>query len=218
MNVQSWTVQQVMTDRPNLVVAWTDTPFKQLVELMQARDVSALPIVDAEDHVLGIVSEADLLLPGNGHTAAQLMTRQVVTVAASASVGEAARVMHERRVKRLPVVDGEGRLVGIVSRRDLLSVFLRSDKELAAEIRRDFRQLLWLAPLEVDVTVTRGVAHIEGKVETKSLAELAGRLAVGVSGVVEVRNDLTWDRDDRDIRHEGPPLALHFSAAERRGL
>src|SRR5579862_2431643 len=144
MNVQSWTVQQVMTERPALVVAWPDTPFKQLVELMQARDVSALPIVDAEDHVLGVVSEADLLVPNGAGTALELMTTPAVTVTAETTIGHAARVMHERRVKRLPVLDAEGRLLGIVSRRDLLSVFLRADRDLAAEIRDDLRKLLWI--------------------------------------------------------------------------
>jgi CBS domain-containing protein len=218
MNVKSWTVEQVMTERGHLVVAWTDTPFKQLVELMQARDVSALPVVDADDHVIGIVSEADLLLPAGQTRAEQLMTSTVVTVPPTAGVVEAARLMHERRIKRLPVVDAAGKLLGIVSRRDLLSVFLRGDAELAAEIRDDFRKLLWLAPGEVEVTVTRGVARLEGRVETRSLAELAGRLTLGVSGVVEVRNQLSWERDDRDIHPDQSPLALHFSAAERRGL
>jgi len=218
MDVQSWTVQQVMTERQLLVMGWPDTPFKQLVELMQARDVSALPIVDADDHVVGIVSEADLLLPTKARTAAELMTTEVITVAATATIGEAARVMHERRVKRLPVTDGEGHLVGIVSRRDLLSVFLRADRDLAAEIGEDFRKLLWLAPDEVQVTVTRGLARLEGKVETRTLAELAGRLAMGVSGVVGVRNELAWEREDNEIRVEESSLALHFSASERRGL
>lgn len=218
MNVQSWTVQQVMTERPNLVVGWPDTPFKQLVELMQAHDVSALPIVDMADHVIGIVSEADLLLPDGVSSAEGLMSKPVISVPATAKVGEAARIMHERRVKRLPVVDSEGRLLGIVSRRDLLTVFLRADRDLAAEIRDDLRKLLWIAPIEVKVTVSRGVARLEGKVETRSLAELAVRLAAGVSGVVEVRNDLTYERDDHEIRVDESPLALHFSAAERRGL
>lgn len=218
MNVQSWTVQQVMTDRPDLVVAWPDTPFKQLVEMLQARDISAVPIVDRDDHVVGIVSEADLLLPAGALAAAELMTSAVVTITPAASIGEAARVMHERRVKRLPVVDTEGRLLGIVSRRDLLSVFLRADRDLAAEIQDDFRKLLWIAPLEVKVTVVRGVARLEGKVETRSLAELAGRLPLGIAGVVEVRNELTWDRDDHDIRVDQSPLALQYSAAERGRL
>jgi CBS domain-containing protein len=218
MNVQSWTVQQVMTDRPNLVVAWPDTPFKQIVELLQARDISAVPVVDTADHVLGVVSEADLLLPAGARTATELMTSPAVTVAAGASIGEAARVMHERRVKRLPVVDAEGRLLGIVSRRDLLSVFLRSDRDLAAEIRDDLRRLLWVGPPDVKVTVTRGVVRLQGRLETRSLAELAARLPLGVSGVVEVRNELTWERDDRDIRVDGSPLALSLSASERRGL
>lgn len=218
MNVKSWTVQQVMTERPNLAVAWPDTPFKQVVELMQARDVSALPVIDTDDRVLGVVSEADLLLPDGARVAAELMTSPPVTISAGASIGEAARSMHEHRVKRLPVVDEGGHLVGIVSRRDLLSVFLRGDRDLEAEIRDDLRKLLWLGAPQVKVTVTRGVARLQGKVDTRSLAELANRLPLGVAGIVEVRSELTWERDDNRIHPDQSPLAVSYSASERRGL
>ena len=110
------------------------------------------------------------------------------------------------------------RLVGIISRRDLLTVFLRADRDLATEIQDDFRKLLWIGPPKVKVTVTRGIARLQGEVETRSLAELAGRLAQGVAGVVQVRNELVSEREDRDVHLDESPLALHFSATERRGL
>lgn len=229
-----------MTDRADLVVAYPDTPFKQVVAQMRTRDVSALPVVGADDRVLGIVSEADLLVKqeiyrpldeaaaskhlradrqrrAEGLTAADLMTSPAITVPASTTIGEAARVMNGQGVKRLPVVDEAGKLRGVVSRRDLLLVFLRSDSEIASEVQRELRELLWIGP-EVQVQVSGGVVRLEGQVETHSLAQLAGRLTAGAAGVISLRNDLTWKREDKDARVEKPPLSFHLAASERRGL
>lgn len=237
---QSWTVDQVMTARADLVVAYPDTPFKQLVELMRMRDVSGVPVIDRDDRVLGCVSEADLLVKqeiyrpldeaaqpkrlrsdverrAQAQTAGELMTAPAITVRTGTTIGEAARIMHAQVVKRLPVVDEAGRLVGVVSRRDLLQVFLRSDEEIGTEVQRELRDLLWLGS-EVSVEVTGGVVRLRGKVETHSLAQLAGRLTAGAAGVIGVRNDLSWKRDDRDSRVEATPLALTLSASERERL
>ncbi|HEX6488281.1 MAG TPA: CBS domain-containing protein [Candidatus Dormibacteraeota bacterium] len=240
----SWKVEQVMTPREDVVVAYRDTPFKQIVELMNTRDVTALPVVDAQDRVLGVVSEADLLLKEELHAprvgeaddgartharahdrrraqaflAGELMTSPAVTVTGGETIAAAARLMHENRVKRLPVVDELERLIGIVSRRDLLTVFLRADYDIEAEVARDLRRHLWLTPQQVQAAVRDGAVTLRGEVETRSLAGLAHRLAAGVDGVTGVIDELTFKLDDQHLEAEPPPLALQLSASERRGL
>jgi CBS domain-containing protein len=139
-----------------------------------------------------------------------------VTVGPEATLTEAARLMHRRRVKRLPVVDAEGRLLGIVSRADLIQVFLRSDDAIATEIRDDvLRHALAIDPDTVTVAVEEGVVRLEGQVENKSLARIAARLAGAVEGVVAVENRLRWKLDDTALGVPEDPLAPHYSADER---
>ena len=150
------TVSGVMTRR--VVTASPETTFKEAVSLLERNRVSGLPVVDRTGKLVGIVSEADLLnkaekrepdayvLESRRHRldrsraaaldVASAMSRDVTSVRADAPIALAAREMHTRGFKRLPVVDGEGRVVGIVSRSDLLKVFLRSDGELQTEVRR----------------------------------------------------------------------------------
>jgi CBS domain-containing protein len=211
------TVGSVMTR--NVVTARPDTSFKDLVTTLADEGVSALPVVDDEGHVIGIVSEGDLLHrldlpPDNPHSrllhrrasaalagplgdvAAGLMTRPVVTVTSSAPVGAAARLMERHGVKRLPVVDG-ARLVGIVSRRDLLSTYLRADDDIRAEIRGDvLERVLLTDPDAVEVAVDEGIVTLTGTVGRRSTVEIAGRLARAVSGVVDVVILLDWRYDD----------------------
>ena len=237
----TWTVDKLMTPRDSIVVAHPDTPFKLLVELMHMKDVSGLPVVDSADRVLGVVSEADLLLKEELHppieqhehrprpaagdarraeaaTALTLMTSPAVTVGPEDSAVRAARLMHEEGVKRLPVVDGGGRLVGMISRRDLLTLFLRTDADIEEEVRADLKYYLWLGPEQVQAAVWRGVVTLEGRVESRSLADLAGRLCAGVAGVVGVVNELSFTLDDRHLGAAPPPLAEKLAASERSGL
>lgn len=147
---------------------------------------------------------------------ADLMTAPAVTVGPEATLAEAARLMHRRRVKRLPVVDGEGRLVGIVSRADLLQPFLRIDESIAEEVRTAvLLQTLVIEPEAVTVTVENGVVRLEGELETRSLAAIAARLVKAVDGVVAVDNRLSWELDDTKIHPQSPPMALRYSADER---
>ena len=214
------TVGSVMTR--NVVTARPDTSFKDLVATLTDQRVSALPVVDDEGHVVGIVSEGDLLhrldLPADsphgrllgrlssrhrpapagplGDIATGLMTRPVVTIGSDATVGSAARLLEKHGVKRLPVVD-DGRLVGIVSRRDLLSTYLRADDDIRAEVRGDvLRRVLLTDPDAVGIVVDEGVVTLTGKVGRRSTADIAGRLARAVSGVVDVVNLLDWQYDD----------------------
>src|SRR5215472_789455 len=135
----SMTVADVMTR--NVVAVRRHAEFKEILMVMRRRHFSAFPVLDSGDKVIGLVSGADLLLkeayPGDGEsagllarrrvrakvaalTAGDLMTSPAVTIRPENAVGEAARLMHHKHIKRLPVVDGDGRLIGIVSRVDLL--------------------------------------------------------------------------------------------------
>jgi CBS domain-containing protein len=118
------------------------------------------------------------------------MTVPVRAVGPDESVSFAARELHRRGVKRLFVID-HGRLVGVVSRRDLLKVFLRSDEEIRVDIEREvFQRVLWADPNAVTVAVNRGVVILSGQLDRRSEVEIAGRLAPTIPGVVEVRNRL----------------------------
>jgi CBS-domain-containing membrane protein len=212
------TVEDVMTR--DVVCAREDTPYKELVKLLAARRVSAVPVVDDRRHVLGVVSEADLLLKqekparplarllsarrqrlerakAQATVAAELMSRPAVTIGQRATLTEAARRLHAAEVKRLPVIDAVGRLVGIVSRVDLLKVFLRSDEDLHQEIVEDviFGDL-FMAPNRFDVHVQDGVVVLQGHCERRSLIPTVVRAVAAVEGVVRVVNRLGYDVDD----------------------
>ncbi|MFF4550167.1 CBS domain-containing protein [Streptomyces sp. NPDC001435] len=205
-------VSDVMTRA--VVTAERKTMFKDIVERMEQRKVSALPVLEGDGRVIGVVSEADLLpkeefrdsdpdrftqrrrlsdlAKAGAVTAEELMTAPAVTVHRDATLAEAARIMALRNVKRLPVVTTEGVLEGVVSRGDLLKVFLRPDNDLADEIRRDVVDVLFPAPVEpVHVMVTEGVATLTGRVPDATRIPLAVRLARGVEGVVDVDCRLT---------------------------
>ncbi|GLX02354.1 CBS domain-containing protein [Microtetraspora sp. NBRC 16547] len=220
-------VRDVMTSE----VASVDgsTPFREVAELLMARGVSAVPVVDGEGHVIGLISEADLLhreefreqfyqegyqpplrvrlrgrLSGQdaagkarGHTAAELMTAPAVTVRPYTSVVGAARVMNEKGVKRLPVVDDDGRLEGIVSRHDLLKVFVRGDDDIAREVRDEIVEgALWTDTSGVHVLVANGVVTLGGQMRRHSDARILVRMAERVNGVMEVIDKLGWVEDD----------------------
>jgi CBS domain-containing protein len=201
------TVSDVMTR--TAVAVGRDAPFKDVVALMDQWKVSALPVLEGEGRVIGVVSEADLLLKeefrdsdpdrfvqrerladlakAGGVTAQELMSTPAVTVHADATLGEAARIMARRRVKRLPVVDGVGMLEGIVSRADLLKVFLREDEELTEEVRREVVDRLFpLSADHIQVEVTEGVVTLTGWIDGTALVPVAERLARAVEGVVDV--------------------------------
>lgn len=210
------TVADVMTR--TVVVVPGSAPFKQVVRAMREYRVSALPVTDADGLIVGVVSEADMILREDpsvlephffeGHTrrderrkaealvARDLMTAPPVTIGPQASVAEAARMMHERGVKRLPVIDLEGRIVGIVSRMDLLAEFLRDDDDIKTEVCRVLADDLAIAADQVLVLVEDGVVHLEGRVERRSLVPTLWGAVRAVPGVVGLDERLTWELDD----------------------
>ncbi|MFD8217872.1 CBS domain-containing protein [Streptomyces sp. NPDC059697] len=188
--------------------------FKEIVQLMEQWKVSALPVLEGEGRVVGVVSEADLLpkeefrdsdpdrytqlrrlsdlAKAGAVTAEDLMTAPAVTVPANATLAQAARTMAHAKVKRLPVVDEVGLLEGVVSRGDLLKVFLRDDEDIAEEVRREVVSYLFRAPLSpVRVQVHDGVVTLAGRVRDASLVPVAARLVRAVEGVVDVEFELT---------------------------
>ncbi|MBN0043732.1 CBS domain-containing protein [Streptomyces actuosus] len=203
MSESPHTVSDVMTQ--TVVAVGSEAPFKEVVELLDQWKVSALPVLAGEGRVIGVVSEADLLakeefrdtdegasehrVKAGAITAGELMSSPAVTVHADAPVSEAARIMARRHVKRLPVVDGVGVLQGVVSRADLLKVFLRPDADIAEDVRREV-----LEPVEaaaaVTVAVDEGVVTLGGTLADRLLVPVIARAARAVEGVVDVRLEL----------------------------
>jgi len=198
--------------------------FKQMVELIEQHRISALPVVDGQRRVIGVVSEADLILKedridlgeqhvfeshrrrqererAGGTTARELASVPAVTIGPGDSVREAAKLMHDRAIKRLPVVDGDGRLVGVISRSDVLRVFMRSDDGIRREIVEDVigRTMLLDAPTLV-ISVTDGIVTATGEVDRKTDAEILTRLSAAVAGVVAVESHIRYRYDDEKQR------------------
>jgi CBS domain-containing protein len=219
------TVKDVMTTQ--VVAVRRGATFKEMASTLRRYRVSAFPVVDDHEKVIGVVSEADLLAkealpdPGvmdgplhhtadarkaEGLTAGDLMTHPAVTVRPDDSVGHAARLMYSLRIKRLPVVNAGGVLVGVVTRTDLLAVYDRPDEEIREEILDRVIVHEFLAdPGQFLVKVVDGVVTLQGSPETAAL----GRDIVGkvrhVAGVVAVRDRLSYP-DDHPAPVAAPPF------------
>jgi CBS-domain-containing membrane protein len=209
-------VKDVMT--PNVITVQEDTPFGVIAAALREHRVSAFPVLDETSQVIGIVSESDLLaklalglgddgMPGmitgilrrqqqkkaHAVTAAELMTSPAYTVRPEDTVEQAARLMYLRKIKRLPVVDTDGRLAGIVSRADVLAVYSRTDADIAEEIRTGILSTETPAdPGTFDVSVAAGVATIVGRPQTREQAHAIIGRARHVQGVVAVRDRLDY--------------------------
>ena len=190
--------------------------FREIVTKLRECRVSAFPVLDADGKVIGVVSEADLLVKeaaadepnvvwgllagivhhagrakAAGVTAADLMTSPAVTIGPDETVEHAARLMYDRKVKRLPVVDRAGGLVGIISRSDVLAVFDRT----AAEIREEIMSQVIMGrsePSWYSVIVRDGVVTLEGTPETVAIGRDLVRRVQHVQGVVAVRDRLVY--------------------------
>jgi CBS domain-containing protein len=205
------TVADVMTTK--VIAVKRNADFKQIAAVLREFRVSACPVVSDTGRVVGVVSEADLLykvadcdLPVGlirlrwklgeeskitAVTAGELMTSPAVTIHADAPVQVAARVMRDRRLKRLPVVGAQGELIGIVSRVDLLGVYDRPDADLLAEVASVAADEFGISRADLDVTVSSGVVTLAGSVAlARTALELVARLR-HVEGVVAVRDRLT---------------------------
>ncbi len=206
------TVRDVMTTE--VVTVDRITPYKEIARLLAEHKISAVPVLTMGRHVAGVVSEADLLATEDQEarkartgkadhmpwsrgqekhhpalTAEQLMTSPAITIHPDAPIPRAASLMHSHHIKRLPVVDPDRKLLGIVSRRDLLTVFLRPDAQIAAEVRELLAEILFADPASVSVRVHEGVVMLTGQptaAERHDLIPVAVRLIWDIDGVVDV--------------------------------
>ncbi|MDO3705323.1 CBS domain-containing protein [Micromonospora sp. C28SCA-DRY-2] len=231
--MRTWQVGDVMTR--DVATVDEETPYRAIVDVLVRRGISAVPVVDRFRRVLGVVSEADLLhkIERAGHPderrvfagrrrrsarekadallARDLMTAPPVTTYPGASLPAAARQMDREQVKRLPVLDDLGRLVGIVTRGDLLRVHLRTDAEIREDVVQEvLRRVLAVEDGLVTVRVRDGEVTLDGRLDRRTAVELAGRLAGQVSGVVRVTNTIAYDVDDHalvDVDGRPTPVA-----------
>ena len=221
-------VMDVMTR--NVVAVHTNASFKEIAATLRDRRVSAFPVLDDAGTVIGVVSEADLIAkealeagyethPGplsgllhrhdlekaRGATAGELMSRPPVTVRPDELVSHAAHLMHDRRVKRLPVVNADGKLVGIISRTDVLSVFSRPDQDIRREITQEIILGRFLTdPATFAVTVKDGIVTLEGSPETAPLGRDIVAAARHLEGVVAVRDRLSYPAPTEHVPVSGP--------------
>lgn len=190
-----------------------DASFKDMAAMLRTTRISAFPVLDDASTVIGVVSEADLLVKeavladgtsmlaalrhfreddkASGVTAADLMTAPAITIGPDAPVAEAARLMYDRRVKRLPVVNHAGRLLGIVSRVDVLAVFSRPDADIRDEIiRQALPGTLRPRPRNLTVEVSDGIVTISGRLGADQDGKAIIEAVRHVQGVVAVRDRL----------------------------
>ena len=219
MNVKEVMSPEVITTRP-------ESSLKEVAGTLAEHHISGMPVVDEHGTVLGVVSEADILVKERGprprheglgawvlrggvadpeklaaRTASEAMTTPAITIAVTRSVAEAARVMIDQGVKRLPVVDLHGTLVGIVTRSDLVRVFARTDEEISREIREDvIKAALWLDPQGIEVRVQGGEVTLTGETEYRLDAEALLHLVERVPGVVSVTSTVAWRFDERETK------------------
>ena len=214
-------VRDAMTEAAGLVTVSPEATLKQVAELMVEHRISGVPVVDEDGRVLGIITEADVVSGETGgaggqgmiararavgdpgalaipRTAGDAMSAPVVTIGPDATVMQAAHQIAERGVNRLPVVDEEGRAVGIIARADVVRSFARSDEEIAEGVREEVERSLGLDPDRVQVTVADGEVLLSGEVDNDANAKLAAFFATRVPGVVAVRSELRAPEDGED--------------------
>ena len=202
-------VRDMMTAANRVVAVSPTTTLKRVAELMVEHAISGLPVVDADHRVLGVVSEGDIVtgesagtggeamiararaladpsasaIPG---TAGEAMSAPAVTITPNESLMAAAHRIADRGVNRLPVVDEDGRLVGIVARADIVKVFARPDDDVADRVRDVLDRSLGLGPDAVQVAVDGGEVLLSGAVDSET-AKLAAFFASRVPGVIDVQ-------------------------------
>ena len=212
----SSTVKDVMST--NVIAVRQNASYKEMAAMLHSQRVSAFPVIEGDNKVIGVVSETDLLtkeaLEGsvprtlqsltrqrvrsqvNGVTAADLMSKPAVTIGPDESVTQAARLMYNRRVKRLPVVSDDGTLIGIVTRSDVLSVYSTPDPQIHSEISQDLILGVFLCdPDRFTVTVKDGIVTIEGIPETTQVGLDIIDAIRHMEGVVAVRDRLSYPAD-----------------------
>ncbi|MEU3772450.1 CBS domain-containing protein [Streptomyces sp. NPDC032472] len=215
--MKSLKVADLMTDE--VVSVAPGTAFKDIVTLFAQYDISGVPVLDDEDRVVGVVSQSDVLAhaepepgapqdegaPARPATAGQIMSSPAVTVHAEETAADAARLMSRRGIERLPVVDEEDRLVGIVTRRDLLRMFLRPDSEIRRRVQDVLADLADVPAGDVDIHVVDGIVTLAGTVPRGSRLPVVLGLVERLDGVVAVASRITTRTDDAASTRAGHP-------------
>jgi len=201
---------------------WTTNPdesLKNVARTLVENRISGMPVCDPEGRVVGVISEGDILFKERGRpeqrpaplgwlldggtrtdlkkatarTVADAMTAPAVTIRPSSTATAAAKLMIEEGVNRLPVVTQDGRLLGIVTRADLVRAFTRQDAEIAMEIQKDILQrVLWAEPSAIEISVREGEVEVAGELETRTDVEIFEQLVERVPGVVSVESRVTY--------------------------
>jgi CBS-domain-containing membrane protein len=179
-----------------------ETGLREAARLMFRNRVSGLPVTEPDGTLAGIITEADFLRleverqegkRAQNDTVGDVMSRGVVTVRPDVEIYEAAKIMATQEVKRLPVVDDDDRLLGVISRADIVSLFTRPDDVIEDEIREDLiRRVMSIDPDGIQVDVENGVVILRGEVETRGEARMLEELTNRLDGVLRVESDLTW--------------------------
>jgi CBS domain-containing protein len=216
----------------DVITIGPDASLKEAARRMIEAGISGLPVTEADGSLVGIVTEADFVrteadrrhrkragllrlmykdveLPSQERLVGDVMSTDLTVLGPDADHAEAARLMQTEGIKRVPVVAADGRLIGLVSRSDVLRVFARSDQEIIDEIV-DYviGDVLWIDARRVDVTSTEGNVVLRGRLETRSDTELLARLSARVDGVVSVANHLEFEVDNTKLEMSGLPTGM----------
>lgn len=236
-------IRDVMTS--DVVTVSPDSPLRDVARVLSERGISGLPVVDGDGRCIGVISEGDILFKELGPrtpprplewllgarpdaeesrrrtatTASEAMTAPAIGVEPDRPLRAAADLMVRRGVNRLPVVE-DGRLVGIVTRADLVRAYLRLDDEIATTIRRDIiEHTMWLDAAAFRIEVQEGAVRISGEVDRRSTSRILVKLVGLVDGVSSVDSAIRWRLDDLDVQPSGAterePGAASLAARER---
>lgn len=220
-------VEDLMT--ADVITVGPKASLKEAARRMISAGVSGLIVTTDDGTLEGVITEADYVKNESGRRAAKragllrwfsheeefpsrervvedVMTADVVSIAPDADHAEAARIMRKAGVKRLPVVDADDRLVGIISRSDIMRAFARPDADIIEEITDEvMHRVLWIDPRKVRLTSEDGNVAMSGQLETRSDVTLLQDMARRVDGVVSVKSDLTWEVDNTKVEMVSPP-------------
>jgi CBS domain-containing protein len=206
-----------------VVVVRPETTLKEVAEQMSSHRVSGVPVVDHRGHLVGIISESDVLVKlesnatevrhgvlsfverlaaaqkPHARVAAELMTTSVVSAGPDASFRELVHLMTTHDVNRIPIVD-QGHVIGIITRADLLRTLTRRDAAVSEDARWRILHDLWIDTTDLDISTRDGIVIIAGEVGTRSEADLIRRWVAAMEGVVDVDvRNLRYRADDRQV-------------------
>ena len=214
----------------DLIQVGPETTLRDAARLMVEARISGLPVTTEDGGLVGLVTEADFLRKevdrgeimdtgllgilfnnreslADAETVGEVMATELFTISPEATLVEAARTMTSHAVKRLPVVNQEGKLIGLIARSDIVAAFTRPDELIEDELKEDvMRRLLFLDPNVVNMEVKGGVVRIDGELPARSDARLLEAMVQRTDGVIRAELELTWKVDDTKVPTEQSPL------------